>query len=175
MPLPFLQRAIHESNKNKYPFDVMFVKDELYERLKIPEAVEKDMDKRAAIMLISSFLCMQIREGPDEEIPSKRDVWVPPRDINDIREKEDNNKNNNKNINDHIDDLFTNIMIMPDEVSCYVTLFLSDLTFVSLYKQEESKQTFLEYVLDSSPMVRRAWQNFKDSFQMNTALSCAAI
>ena len=100
------------------------------------------------LFLISAVLCMQIRKDAEDFEMIKTDVWLPPRDLNELEKTK----------------------IFP-VTSGYVELFLHSIKYVSDCKYEEDKsenknrQSIFEYMLSKSPdSVKEAWAGFKETF-----------
>lgn len=149
-PLPFLQRAVHKSNHNELPFCVTPIHEELYNSLQIPEEIEKQLNKKTAVFLMSGTLYLIIKERPEGTVPKKEELWVPPKDINLI-----------------YDDQVTGEALGVNRV-CYIDFILSDLKFVSEYKgylkTPGKKPSLFEFVLNRNPMAKQVWNEFKETF-----------
>ena len=82
--LPFLQRGAHNSNTNVLPFEGVGLQDGVYKAMQIPEEIEKNIDKRNVVLLLSGTLYLYIKERLEDTALKKEELWVPPRDINEI-------------------------------------------------------------------------------------------
>ena len=148
-PLPFLQRGAHNSNTNVLPFEGVGLQDEVYKAMQIPEEIEKNIDKRNAVLLLSGTLYLYIKERLEDTALKKEELWVPPRDINEIY------------------DGVTEEELGLNQI-CYAVLHLTDLKYVSEYKGSlqtvVKKPSLFEHILNQSSTARQMWDGFKDTF-----------
>ena len=135
VPMPFLVRAAFKSCKAKIES-----KTPRYSILLVDadfEALGIPLTKEA-VVLLAGTLQMQIKKNPEDEMPKKEGWWVPSRDF----------------------------LLIPEQKPasrCYVEIFLTDLKYVSEFKIDSDPSLF-DYVLNSSPTIRRAWDEFKGTF-----------